>query len=116
MMEKKYARLAALLAAAVLCGNGAPSMAAWWEGNGTGTIKITAGNASEIRGDVYGNKGQINPTTGTVTGHVEMTGGTVTGQIFGGYSNEGASVPAAAQWRKVYTAATATGARRPAIR
>ena len=28
MMEKKYARLAALLAAAVLCGNGAPSMAA----------------------------------------------------------------------------------------
>ena len=56
-MEKKYARLAALLAAAVLCGNGALSMAAdWWEGDGTKTIKITAGNASEITGDVYGNK------------------------------------------------------------
>ena len=54
-MEKKYARLAALLAAAVLCGNGAPSMAAWWEGNGTETIKITEDNASEINNDVYGN-------------------------------------------------------------
>ena len=90
-MEKKYARLAALLAAAVLCGNGAPSMAAeWWEGDGTETITITADNASEITGDVYGNKDQINPTTGAVTGHVEMTGGTVNGRINGGYSSGGA--------------------------
>ena len=89
-MEKKYARLAALLAAAVLCGNGAPSMAAWWEGNGNETIKITAGNASEIKGVVYGNKD--NPTTGAVTGHVEMTGGTVTGQIYGGWADDTADV------------------------
>ena len=88
MMEKKYARLAALLTVAVLCGNGAPSMAAvWWEGDGTETITITADNPSKITGDVYGNKDQINPTTGAVTGHVEMTGGTVNGRINGGYSS-----------------------------
>ena len=89
-MEKKYARLAALLAAAVLCGNGAPSMAAWWEGNGNETIKITAGNASGIKGVVYGNKD--NPTTGAVTGHVEMTGGIVTGWIYGGWTDVTADV------------------------
>ena len=88
MMEKKYARFAALLAAAVLCGNGAPSMAAdWWVGDGTETIKITAGNASEIRGVVYGNHDTIDTTTGAVTGHVEMTGGTVNVDIYGGSSN-----------------------------
>ncbi len=90
MMEKKYARLAALLAAAVLCGNGAPSMAAWWEGNGNETIKITA--ASKITGDVYGNKDTPDTTTGTVTGHVEMTGGTVTGRIYGGWADDTADV------------------------
>ena len=90
-MEKKYARLAALLAAAVLCGNGAPSMAAdWWVGDGNKTITITADNASKINSDVYGNHDTIDTTTGAVTGYVEMTGGTVTGQIYGGYSNEGA--------------------------
>ena len=89
IMEKKYARLAALLAAAVLCGNGAPSMAAdWWVGDGTKTITITA--ASKITGDVYGNHDTIDTTTGAVTGHVEMTGGTVNGEIYGGYSNGGA--------------------------
>ena len=92
-MEKKYARLAALLAAAVLCGNGAPSMAAdWWEGNGTETIKITKDNASDITGDVYGNKDTIDTTTGAVTGHVEMTGDTVTGDIYGGWAKEAAAV------------------------
>ncbi len=88
-MEKKYARLAALLAAAVLCGNGAPSMAAnnifGTEDNGW---HIVIDNGHD--GNVYGNKEQINPTTGAVTGHVEMTGGTVNGRINGGYSNEGA--------------------------
>ena len=84
MMEKKYARLAALLAAAVLCGNGAPSMAANIFGTEDNGWHIVID--SDYNGDVYGNKDQINPTTGTVTGHVEMTGGTVTGQIFGGYS------------------------------
>ena len=85
-MEKKYARLAALLTAAVLCGNGAPSMAAdWWVGDGAKTITITA--ASEITGDVYGNHDTIDTTTGAVTGHVEMTGGTVNGEINGGYSS-----------------------------
>ena len=89
-MEKKYARLAALLAAAVLCGNGAPSMAAdWWVGDGTETITITADNASEITSDVYGNQDHPDATD-TVTGHVEMTGGTVNGEIYGGYSNGGA--------------------------
>ena len=90
-MEKKYARLAALLAAAVLCGNGAPSMAAgWWVGDGNETIKITAGNASEINGVVYGNKD--NPTTDAVTGHVEMTGGNVKGDIYGGWADDTADV------------------------
>ena len=85
-MEKKYARLAALLAAAVLCGNGAPSMAAgWWVGEGNGTIKITEGNAPEITGDVYGNQ-DYPDVNRIVTGRVEMTGGTVTGRIYGGYS------------------------------
>ena len=90
-MEKKYARLAALLAAAVLCGNGAPSMAAgWWEGTGAETITITADNYSQIQGDVYGNHDTIDTTTGAVTGYVEMTGGTVKDKIYGGYSNGGA--------------------------
>ena len=82
-MEKKYARLAALLAAAVLCGNGAPSMAAnevGTEDNGWHTVID-----SDYTEDVYGNQDHPD-TTNTVTGHVEMTGGTVTGQIFGGYS------------------------------
>ena len=91
MMEKKYARLAALLAAAVLCGNGAPSMAAWWEGTGAETITITADNYSQIQGDVYGNHDTID-TTNTVTGRVEMTGGTVTGRIYGGWAKEAAAV------------------------
>ena len=91
-MEKKYARLAALLAAAVLCGNGAPSMAAdWWVGDGTKPIKITKDNASEINNDVYGNQDHPD-TTGAVTGHVEMTGGTVTGQIYGGWADDTADV------------------------
>ena len=92
-MEKKYARLAALLAAAVLCGNGAPSMAAdWWEGNGTETIKITEDNAFRIARDVYGDQGHPD-TTNPVTGHVEMTGGTVTGgDIYGGWAKEAAAV------------------------
>ena len=89
-MEKKYARLAALLAAAVLCGNGAPSMAAdWWVGNGNETIKITEDNALKINSDVYGNNDYPDANR-IVTGRVEMTGGTVTDQIYGGYSNEGA--------------------------
>ena len=90
-MEKKYARLAALLAAAVLCGNGAPSMAAWWEGTGAETITITADNYSQIQGDVYGNHDTID-TTNTVTGRVEMTGGTVTGNVHGGYSSSKSKV------------------------
>ena len=91
-MEKKYARLAALLAAAVLCGNGAPSMAAWWVGSGTETITITAANASDITDDVYGD--QEHPdTTNPVTGHVEMTGGNVMGhQIYGGFANDAGDV------------------------
>ena len=94
-MEKKYARLAALLTVAVLCGNGAPSMAAdWWVGDGTETIKITAGNASEIRGVVYGNHDTIDTTTGAVTGHVEMTGGTVDYSVYGGRADDTADVKA----------------------
>ena len=84
MMEKKYARLAALLAAAVLCGNGAPSMAAELVGNEKNGWHIVIN--SDYNGDVYGNKDEINTTTGAVTGHVEMTGGTVTGDVLGGYS------------------------------
>ena len=88
-MEKKYARLAALLAAAVLCGNGAPSMAAgWWVGDGTKTITITA--ASKITDDVYGN--QDHPDANGIVGHVEMTGGTVTGDVHGGYSSSKSKV------------------------
>ena len=91
-MEKKYARLAALLAAAVLCGNGAPSMADdLWVGDGTKTITITA--ASKITGDVYGNKDTPNTTAGAVTGHVEMTGGNVMGhQIYGGFAEDAGDV------------------------
>ena len=89
-MEKKYARLAALLAAAVLCGNGAPSMADdLWVGDGTKTITITA--ASEITGNVYGNQGHLD-ATGAVTGHVEMTGGTVKDKIYGGWADDTADV------------------------
>ena len=91
MMEKKYARLAVLLTVAVLCGNGAPSMAAWWEGNGTETIKITEDNASEITSDVYGNQDHPD-TTNTVTGHVEMTGGTVGDDVYGGWADDTADV------------------------
>ena len=88
MMEKKYARLAALLTAAVLCGNGAPSMAAnisGTEDNGWHTVID-----SDYTGPVYGNQNNPDTTTGAVTGHVEMTGGTVNGEIYGGYSNGGA--------------------------
>lgn len=84
-MEKKYARLAALLAAAVLCGNGAPSMAAELAGNKDNgwSIVIEHGN----NGDVYGNKEDSNSNANfIVTGRVEMTGGIVTGRIYGGYS------------------------------
>ena len=90
MMEKKYARLAALLTAAVLCGNGAPSMAAnifGTEDNGWHTV-IDSGHD----GNVYGNKDQINPTTGAVTGHVEMTGGTVDYSVYGGRADDAAAV------------------------
>lgn len=67
-------------------------MAAWWEGNGNETIKITAGNASEIQGDVYGNNDYPDANR-IVTGRVEMTGGTVTGhQIYGGYSSSKSKV------------------------
>ena len=85
-MEKKYARLAALLAAAVLCGNGAPSMAANIFGtkdNGWHTVID-----SDYNDDVYGNLNNRD-ANGTVTGYVEMTGGTVTGDVYGGYSNGG---------------------------
>ncbi len=83
-MEKKYARLAALLAAAVLCGNGAPSMADELVGNGDNEWHIVID--SDYNGDVYGHKDEINTTTGAVTGHVEMTGGDVDGVVYGGYS------------------------------
>ena len=92
-MEKKYARLAALLAAAVLCGNGAPSMADELVGNGDNGWRIVIN--SDYNGDVYGNKDEINKTTGAVTGHVEMTGDTgdtVTGDIYGGWAKEAAAV------------------------
>ena len=85
MMEKKYARLAALLTVAVLCGNGAPSMAAnevGTEENGWHTVID-----SDYTGPVYGNQNDPDTTTGAVTGHVEMTGGTVNGEIYGGYSS-----------------------------
>ena len=85
MMEKKYARLAALLAAAVLCGNGAPSMAAELVGNEKNGWHIVIN--SDYNGDVYGNKDEINTTTGAVTGHVEMTGGSVKLIVYGGYSD-----------------------------
>ena len=90
MMEKKYARLAALLAAAVFCGTGAPSMAAnifGTEDNGWHTVID-----SDYTGDVYGNQNDPDTTTGAVTGHVEMTGGTVTGQIFGGWAEDAMAV------------------------
>lgn len=87
MMEKKYARLAALLAAAVLCGNGAPSMAANIFGtkdNGWHTVID-----SDYTGKVCGNQDYSDSDSDAgfiVTGRVEMTGGIVTGQIYGGYS------------------------------
>ncbi len=89
-MEKKYARLAALLAAAVLCGNGAPSMADnifGTENNGWHTVID-----SDHTGSVYGNQNDPDTTTGTVTGHVEMTKGTVTGYVYGGYSSSKSKV------------------------
>ena len=91
-MEKKYARLAALLAAAVLCGNGAPSMAAdWWVGDGNKTITITADNASKINSDVYGNQGHLD-ANGIVTGYVEMTGGIVGDDVYGGWADNAGDV------------------------
>ena len=90
MMEKKYARLAALLAAAVLCGNGAPSMADELVGNGDNEWHIVIN--SDYNGDVYGNKEEINTTTGAVTGHVEMTGGTVGDDVYGGWADDTADV------------------------
>ena len=88
MMEKKYARLAALLTVAVLCGNGAPSMADDLVGNAKDGWSIVIDNGHD--GNVYGNKDTPNTTTNAVTGHVKMTGGTVNGEIYGGYSNGGA--------------------------
>ena len=89
MMEKKYARLAALLTVAVLCGNGAPSMAAnevVTEENGWHTVID-----SDHNGSVYGNPN--NPdANGIVTGHVEMTGGTVGGEVYGGFAEDAADV------------------------
>ena len=90
MMEKKYARLAALLAAAVLCGNGAPSMADDLVGNAKDGWSIVIDNGHD--GNVYGNKDTPNTTTNAVTGHVKMTGGTVTGQIYGGWADDTADV------------------------
>ena len=89
-MEKKYARLAALLAAAVLCGNGAPSMAdnIWGTvDNGWHTVID-----SDYNGNVYGHRN--NPdANGIVTGHVEMTGGNVMGhQIYGGFAEDAGDV------------------------
>ena len=81
-MEKKYARLAALLAAAVLCGNGAPSMAAELAGNAANGWSIVIDNGHKYA-YVYGNK-EDRDANGRVTGRVEMTGGTVTSQIYGG--------------------------------
>ena len=90
MMEKKYARLAALLAAAVLCGNGAPSMADnIWGTVDNGWHTVIDRDYNDY---VYGNPGTPDTTTGAVTGHVEMTGGTVNGQIFGGWTDEAADV------------------------
>ena len=88
-MEKKYARLAALLAAAVLCGNGAPSMAdnIWGTvDNGWHTVID-----SDYTGPVYGHQNDPDTTTGAVTGSVEMTSGIVHGHVYGGYSNKGAA-------------------------
>ena len=89
-MEKKYARLAALLAAAVLCGNGAPSMADDLVGKAEDGWSIVIDNGHD--GNVYGNHDTIDTRTGAVTGYVEMTGGTVTGQIYGGWAENAMAV------------------------
>ena len=89
-MEKKYARLAALLAAAVFCGTGAPSMADIILGtkdNGWHTVID-----SDYTGPVYGNQNDPDTTTGAVTGHVEMTGGIVGGEVYGGFAEDAADV------------------------
>ena len=91
-MEKKYARLAALLAAAVLCGNGAPSMADDLFGTGDNGWSIVIDSDYTGFVYVYGNPGTPDTTTGAVTGHVEMTRGTVKGQIFGGWTDVTADV------------------------
>ena len=90
MMEKKYARLAALLTAAVLCGNGAPSMADDLVGKAEDGWSIVIDNGHD--GNVYGNHDTIDTRTGAVTGYVEMTGGTVTGQIYGGWAENAMAV------------------------
>ena len=90
MMEKKYARLAALLTAAVLCGNGAPSMADDLVGKAEDGWSIVIDNGHD--GNVYGNMDTPNTTTNVVTGRVEMTGGTVTGQIYGGWAEDAMAV------------------------
>lgn len=89
-MEKKYARLAALLAAAVLCGNGAPSMADDLVGTENNGWHIVIDN--DYTGDVYGHQNDPDTTTGAVTGSVEMTGGKVTGHVYGGYSSSKSKV------------------------
>ena len=88
-MEKKYARLAALLAAAVLCGNGAPSMADnifGTENNGWHTVID-----SDYTEEVYGNQGHLD-ANGIVTGHVEMTGGIVGDDVYGGWADNAGDV------------------------
>ena len=87
-MEKKYARLAALLAAAVLCGNGAPSMAAELVGSAEDGWSIVIDR--DHTGSVYGHLN--NPDNGIVTGYVEMTGGNVKGDIYGGWADDTADV------------------------
>ena len=80
MMQKKtYARLAALLAAAVLCSTGSAlaENVVGTEGNEWHTVID-----SDYNGDVYGNNEHA--VNGVVTGYVDMTGGIVKGEIYGG--------------------------------
>ena len=89
-MEKKYARLAALLAAAVLCGNGAPSMADDdLVGKAEDGWSIVIDNGHD--GNVYGNKDDSD-ANGIVTGHVKMTGGTVGDNVYGGWADNAGDV------------------------
>ena len=89
MMEKKYARLAALLAAAVLCGNGAPSMADELVGSADDGWSIVIDR--DHTGSVYGHLNDPD-ANGIVTGHVEMTDGTVGGEVYGGFAEDAADV------------------------